>query len=69
MTGCFRIIFKTNECNCATKIIIIIVIGNLKLKYIVFFKPAFIKVARTTKLCHHPVCLLCQTTACMLKYC
>jgi len=33
----------------------------LKFKKILFFKPAFIKVARTTKLSHHPVCLPCQS--------
>jgi len=43
------------------KIVIIRFISNLKFKKILFFKPAFIKVARTTKLSHHPVCLPCQS--------
>jgi len=34
----------------------------MEFKKILFFKQAFIKVARTTKLSHHPVlCLLCQS--------
>lgn len=52
---------QNSEFNCATTIIRISFNSILKLKYILFFKSAFIKVARTTKPFHYPVYLLCQS--------
>ena len=49
MTNCLRIIFKTSEFNCATKIIIIRFISNLKFKKYLIFQTGIYKSGKDDK--------------------